>query len=224
MRPGVRLGVDVGSVRVGLAACDPSGALASPVQTLARDAGRRSDVAAIAVMARERGVVEVVVGLPLSLSGGEGPAATLARRYADQLVSAVAPIPVRLVDERLTTVSAHQAMTASGRSGRRQREVVDQVAAVILLQAALDRERATGLPAGGLAGAVAEPAPADRAAHDEGSTSATRRPRKPRQRRAAVPADQQPADNQPDHDEQPPRHGGVAADDHGGSVETPWTA
>ncbi len=223
MRPGVRLGVDVGSVRVGLAACDPSGSVASPVQTLARDGGRRRDVSAIAAMVREREALEVVVGLPLSLSGGEGPAATLARRYADQLVSAVAPTPVRLVDERLTTVSAHQAMTASGRSGRRQREVVDQVAAVIILQAALDRERATGLPAGELVGAVAEPGPADRPAQGEGGAPVPRKPRKPRQRRAASAPDGQP-DPQPHHDEQSPRHGGVAADDHGGSVETPWTA
>lgn len=220
MRPGVRLGVDVGSVRVGLAACDPSGLVASPVQTLARDGGRRRDVAAIAATAREREALEVVVGLPLSLSGEEGPAAALARRYADQLVSAVAPTAVRLVDERLTTVSAHQAMTASGRSGRRQREVVDQVAAVIILQAALDRERATGLPAGELVGAVAEQAPADQARQDEGSTLVPRRPRKPRQRRA----EDQRTDLRTHHDEQSPRHGGAAADDHGGSVETPWTA
>ncbi len=214
MRPGVRLGVDVGSVRVGLAACDPAGVVASPVQTLARDGARRSDITRIADLARERQAVEVVVGLPLSLSGAEGRAATLARTYADHLSSAVAPTPVRLVDERLTTVSAHQAMDASGRPGRRQREVVDQVAAVILLQAALDRERTSGTPGGELVGAAREPAE-------------ERRPRKPRQRRAAAPSGpgggdvpQTRVDAHDDHE----RHGGPVADDHGGSVETPWTA
>ncbi len=215
MRPGVRLGVDVGSVRVGLASCDPSGSVASPVETLARDAGRGSDVVALAEHVRQRGAVEVVVGLPLSLSGAEGPAATAARRYGERLSAAVAPVPVRLVDERLTTVSAHQVMTASGRPGRRQREVVDQVAAVILLQAALDRERATGEPAGELvewaprrAGARAE---ASDGRVDAGEPAEARRPRKPRQRRA----------RQTDGD---PGHGGATADDHGGSVVTPWTA
>ena len=174
MRPGVRLGVDVGSVRVGLAASDREGLVASPVATLARDgdgdgdgdgaggrageggsgAGRRGaagrpgvprDVAAVVREAREREAVEVVVGLPVSLSGREGPAAVAVRRYAATLAAAVAPTPVRLVDERLSTVTAHQALRASGRPGRRQRSVVDQVAAVVILQQALDAERASGV-------------------------------------------------------------------------------
>ena len=148
MRPGVRLGVDVGSVRVGLAASDREGLVASPVATLARDgaggAGLPRDVAAVVREARERGAVEVVVGLPLSMSGREGPAAVAARRYAATLSAAIAPTAVRLVDERLSTVSAHRALRASGRPGRRQRSVVDQVAAVVILQQALDVERASG--------------------------------------------------------------------------------
>lgn len=150
MRSGTRLGVDVGSVRVGLAASDPSGLVASPVRTLARDVPGGSDVAAIAAEATERGAVEVVVGLPLSLSGREGPAAAAARDYAGALARALAPVPVRVVDERLSTVSATAALAASGRrgGGRRQRQVVDQVAAVIILQQALDAERSTGSPPG----------------------------------------------------------------------------
>ncbi len=204
----------MGSVRVGLAACDPAGVVASPVRTLARDGARRSDITQIADMVREREAVEVVVGLPLSLSGAEGQAATLARRYAGHLSSAVAPTPVRLVDERLTTVSAHQAMDASGRPGRRQREVVDQVAAVILLQAVLDRERLSGTPGGELVGGLSAPAQ-------------DRPPRKPRRRRPPSPPEVSPgapSPPEPDAHHDHERPGGPAADDHGGSVETPWTA
>lgn len=144
----MRLGVDVGSVRVGLAASDPSGFIASPVETLRRDRTQGSDLRRIVTEVTERDAVEVVVGLPVSLSGREGPAAAAVRDYAADLAGRVAPVPVRLVDERLSTVSAHQALTASGRSGRRHREVVDQVAAVLILQTALDAERATGRPPG----------------------------------------------------------------------------
>ncbi len=150
MRPGTRLGVDVGSVRVGLAASDPSGLVASPVETLARDVLGGRDVARVAAEAAERGAVEVVVGLPLSLSGREGPAAVAARAYAADLARALAPVPVRMVDERLSTVSATAALVASGRRGRDQRRVVDQVAAVIVLQHALDAERSSGRAPGSL--------------------------------------------------------------------------
>ncbi|WP_369052272.1 Holliday junction resolvase RuvX [Kineococcus terrestris] len=164
MRSGVRLAVDVGSVRVGLAACDPAGVIASPVRTLARDERRGSDVAEVAAEARERGAVEVVVGLPLSLDGGEGPAAQRALAYAGRVAAAVAPVPVRLVDERLSTVDAHRALHAAGRRERDFRAVVDQVAAVVLLQAALDVERTSGRPPGRVVG------------------ERTRPPRKPRHR------------------------------------------
>lgn len=159
VRRGVRLGVDVGSVRVGLAVSDPDGVLATPVETLARqtvragaDAGTStSDVPAdlrrIADEVVQRGAIEVLVGLPRSLSGGEGPAAKAARDYARAL-SRVVAVPVRLVDERLSTVAAHRSLRDAGMKGRKQRAVVDQVAAVVLLQNALDRERGTGRPPG----------------------------------------------------------------------------
>ena len=147
-RRGVRLGVDVGSVRVGLAVSDPSGFLATPVETLRRDVAASSDLDRLVAEAVEREALEVLVGLPRSLSGGEGPAAAAAREYAGRLVerlrAAGLATPVRLVDERLSTVAAHQHLRASGVKGRRQRSVVDQAAAVILLQAALDGERSTG--------------------------------------------------------------------------------
>ena len=140
-RQGVRLGVDVGSVRVGIAASDPSGLLATPDATLPRGSG---DLDTIAVLVAERGAVEVVVGLPVSLSGGEGPAAQGARAYATELAVRVAPVPVRLVDERLTTVGAERMLRERGVRGRARRAVVDQAASVTILQAALDAERGSG--------------------------------------------------------------------------------
>lgn len=147
MTRGARLAVDVGSVRVGLAASDPDGLVATPVATLARDdrpVDLPRDVAAIAAEVAERSASAVYVGLPRHLSGAEGAAAAAARAYAGALAQAVAPVPVRLVDERMTTVAAHHALHASGRSGRRHRAVVDQAAAVVILQTALDAERSSG--------------------------------------------------------------------------------
>lgn len=158
MRRGVRLGVDVGSVRVGVAMSDPDGILASPVATLSREAGpdgrarpaqpEDEDVADLVGRVAELGVLEVVVGMPRSLSGVEGSAAASARQYAAVLARCIAPVSVRLVDERLTSVDAHRALRESGVPGRRQRAVVDQAAAVLILQSALDEERSSGHPPG----------------------------------------------------------------------------
>ncbi|RBQ14610.1 Holliday junction resolvase RuvX [Spongiactinospora rosea] len=145
MRRGVRLGVDVGAVRVGVARSDPSGLLATPVETVRAGKG---DLARIAEIAAEYEVIEVVVGLPTSLSGRAGKAAELATAFARRLAARLAPVPVRLFDERLTTVSAQRDLRASGVRAKNQREVVDQAAAVVLLQAALDAERAAGRPPG----------------------------------------------------------------------------
>jgi len=150
MRAGIRLGVDVGSVRVGLAASDPGGILATPIRTLVRDLSSGSDQVAIEAVVLERDVLEVVVGLPRSLSGGEGPAAEGARSYATTLAARLSPVPVRLVDERLTTIDAHRQLRDSGVPGRAQRAVVDQAAAVLILQAALDAEKSSGRPPGEL--------------------------------------------------------------------------
>lgn len=151
MRQGVRLGVDVGSVRVGLASSDPGGLLATPVETLLRDEAGGGDLGRIAAEVDARGALEVVVGLPVSLSGAEGPAAVRARGYAAELAARV-PVPVRMVDERLSTVAATRSLRAAGVAGRAHRAVVDQVAAVVLLQTALDTERASGRPPGALVG------------------------------------------------------------------------
>lgn len=155
--PGVWLGVDVGSVRVGVAVSDPRGVLATPVETLRRTpdtvpAAGDPDVRAIAALVTEHAAVGVVVGLPRSLSGDEGPAAHRARTYASVVAACIAPVWVRLVDERLTSVDAHRALRDSGVAGRRQRAVVDQAAAVLILQTALDTGRSTGAPPGELVG------------------------------------------------------------------------
>lgn len=146
-RRGVRIGVDVGSVRVGIAKTDRDGVLATPVATIT---GERPDsLEELAAIVDTENAMEVIVGLPRSLSGAEGRAAHVARAYAGSLANVV-DVPVRVVDERLTTVSAHSAMHASGRKGRKHRQVVDQVAAVVILQHALDVERNTHMPAGEL--------------------------------------------------------------------------
>ena len=152
MRPGVRLGVDAGTVRVGLARSDPAGLLATPLETVARR-GREArsgpaDLARIGELVTLCNAMEVVVGLPRSLSGDEGSSARAARAYAVAIARRVSPVPVRLVDERLSTVSAHQQLHAAGVKGRRHRPVVDQAAAVVILQSALDAERASGRPPG----------------------------------------------------------------------------
>jgi putative Holliday junction resolvase len=137
----VRIGVDVGSVRVGVAASDPDGVLASPIAVLQRDPKRGTDLSELARIAGEREAVEIVVGLPRSLSGTEGKAAKLAREYATSLAQRVAPVSVRLVDERLSTVEATRGMQQAGVRAREGRRVIDAAAAAVILQHALDAER-----------------------------------------------------------------------------------
>ncbi len=151
MRTGVRLAVDLGSARVGVARCDPSGLLASPLATIARG---RGDVAELAALVAAHEPIEVIVGLPTGLSGREGAAAAAAREFAESLAARLAPLPVRLVDERFTTVIAHDALRQGGRGSRERRRGVDKAAAALILQGALDAERSTGLPAGELVGSA----------------------------------------------------------------------
>ncbi len=144
MRSGVRLGVDVGKVRVGIARSDPGGMLATPVATLSR----ADDLAAhFRALVEEHTPVEVVVGLPLSMSGGETPSTADARQVAT-LLAGTGGVPVRLVDERLSTVGAQRSLQAAGRNTKRSRSVIDQAAAVVILQHALDSERTAGRPPG----------------------------------------------------------------------------
>ena len=145
MRMGVRLGFDPGDARIGVARCDPSGMIATPVGTVQR--GDR-DLAEIVALVAEHEPMEVVIGLPRSLSGGEGPAAARVRAFAADVAARISPVPVRLCDERLSTVSAESVLREQGRKGKKRRAVVDQVAAQVILQHALDTERGSGRPPG----------------------------------------------------------------------------
>lgn len=142
---GVKLGVDVGQVRVGLAVSDPDGMLAMPVKTLKRDAKKNSDIRVVVREAETRGAVQVFVGLPRSMRGTETASTQMARDYADTLAAELErsgnPLPVSLVDERLTTVSAHRSLHEAGLNSKDHRRVVDQAAAVAILQHAIDMQR-----------------------------------------------------------------------------------
>jgi putative Holliday junction resolvase len=151
VRSGVRLGIDVGTVRIGVARCDPGGMLASPLDTVRRGAG---DLAELARLAAENEAAEIVVGLAVGLRGTEGRSAADGRAFAEALARLVAPVPVRLVDERFTTVLAHAALHQGGQGSRARKQTVDKAAAALLLQGALDAERSTGEPAGQLVAAA----------------------------------------------------------------------
>lgn len=143
---GRRLGVDVGEVRVGVAISDPGGVLATPLVTLARDRkigpqGVPSDMSELARLVETHEIVEVVIGLPTTLAGAEGPAAAQARAYRERLVPLIRPVPAELTDERMSTIVATRKLSQQGVRGRRRRSVVDQAAAVEILQGWLDRQR-----------------------------------------------------------------------------------
>jgi len=136
---GVRIGVDVGSVRVGVAASDPDARLAFPVKAVQRKRDG-SDLTELAALIAEREAVEVVVGLPRTLAGREGVAVDAARSYADALAERIAPVPITLVDERLTTVVADKALRSARprSSARDRRAAIDAAAAAGILQTYLD--------------------------------------------------------------------------------------
>jgi putative Holliday junction resolvase len=163
---GVRLGVDVGKARIGVARSDFHGMLATPVETVSRDLTGSQDLLRILALVEELAAVEVIVGLPLALSGRRTESTEDAVTFAEALASALAAAtestthstPVRLVDERLSTVSAQAALRSSGRKAHTQRPVIDQVAATIILQHALDTSRTSGKPAGSLVDPAERPA------------------------------------------------------------------
>ena len=136
MRRGVRIGVDVGKARVGVARSDIDGLMAVPSETLPREGA----LDALVRLTDEMTILEWVVGLPLSLDGGETLSTADARDFTSELVSRTA-IPARLVDERLSTVGAQSALHNASHTTKSGRAVIDQVAATILLQSALDAER-----------------------------------------------------------------------------------
>jgi len=146
MPRGRRLGVDVGKVRVGVAISDPDGILATPLVTVSRDMGAAADsvpadIAELVRLVQEQEAVQIVVGLPVQLSGIEGIAAIDIREYAKRLARSVGAVPIALTDERMSTVVATRRLAERGVRGRRQRAVVDQAAAVEILQSWLDAQR-----------------------------------------------------------------------------------
>jgi putative Holliday junction resolvase len=145
VRRGVRVALDIGDARIGVASSDPHGILATPVETVHRAPG---DLDRIASLVADLDAIEIVVGLPRSLSGGEGPAAVKIRQVAAEVAAKVSGTAVRLVDERFSTVTAERMLRERGKKGSKRRAVVDQAAAVVILQHALDFERETGNPPG----------------------------------------------------------------------------
>lgn len=156
MRAGVRIGVDVGKARIGLARSDPHGMLATPVETVPRDPSGVADISRIAALAEELAALEVIVGLPLNLQGLRTPSTDDAQGFAERLARRI-DAPVRLLDERLSTVSAQGQLRQVGRKSRESRGIIDQVAAVVILQHALDMERARGDAPGHRVESEAEP-------------------------------------------------------------------
>ena len=160
---GVKLGVDVGTVRVGVAICDREGILATPLRTLDRNVKKNTDVRVLAKLAAELDVVEIFVGLPRTMKGEEHASARMATEYAKLLVSTLleagSGVPVRLVDERLSTVTAHRNLHQAGMSSRDHRKVVDQVAAAGILQHAIDMQKARGTDVGSRVSADLPPGP-----------------------------------------------------------------
>jgi putative transcription antitermination factor YqgF len=142
---GPLLAVDIGRVRVGIARSDAEGIMALPETTLARNA---DTVAHVVELARSYEAVGIVVGLPLTLAGDRGQAADEAEVFAGELAALAPDIPVRLLDERMTTREATRGLQSAGRDARKSRAVIDQAAAVILLNHALDAQRSSGIPAG----------------------------------------------------------------------------
>ena len=149
MRSGARLAFDVGKVRIGVARCDAPAILSVPVMTLKRDRfGAELEEAADLI--EEYDAIEAIVGLPRRMNGGSSASTEDARRWAHELAQLVTSVSVRLVDERLSTVTAHRELHESGRTEASFRKVVDQAAAVVILDQALDIERMTNAPAGEL--------------------------------------------------------------------------
>ena len=155
MRRGVRLALDWGDARIGVAACDRDGVLAYPVSTVRAGA---DEIAELAALVAAYGAIEVVVGLPRSLSGGEGPAAGKARERAGRLAGVVR-VPVRLVDERFTTVTASQRLSQGGKRVKEQRGLIDAASAVAILEQALAFEQSQGIPPGELVSGDSRPGP-----------------------------------------------------------------
>lgn len=151
MRTGVRLAIDVGKARIGVARSDPMGSMAVPLETVRRANAGESDVERIRSLCDEYNAVEAYVGLPLNLQGQRTPSTEDAEQFAERLAGCL-PVQVRLVDERLSTVSAQGQLQQAGKNTKQSRSIIDQAAAVVILQHVLDSERASGMAPGKIVG------------------------------------------------------------------------
>ena len=147
MVTGVRIALDVGTVRIGVAKCDPEGLLATPLVTVA--AGTDA-VAEIAGLIAEHNAICVYIGKPISLAGKDTASTLSALEFARDLATQLSelPVSVRLIDERLSTVSAQRGMHEAGRNTKQSRDAIDQAAAVVILEHALASERNAGVLVG----------------------------------------------------------------------------
>lgn len=151
MRKGKRLALDVGTVRIGLASCDADGILSSPLPAIKRTSANSDVVGQIQNLVAELGIFEVIVGDPISLAGTVTSSTSDARFFALEIAAAIT-IPVRLVDERLTTVSAQAKLRQAGKDSREARAFIDSASAVEILEQALNTERSSGMAPGYLSG------------------------------------------------------------------------
>jgi putative Holliday junction resolvase len=137
------LGLDIGTKRIGIAVSDELGLTAQPVMTLETRRNPREDLRSIARLARRHSVVGIVVGNPLHISGKVSPRAAKVQAFAAEL-EALTGLPIHLWDERLTSREAHQILYEAGHARQDHKELVDQVAATLILQSFLDEERRKG--------------------------------------------------------------------------------
>ena len=155
MRSGRRLAVDVGKVRIGVAASDFHGILASGIETVARGADLESSMLRIVELVSEIEPIEIYVGLPISMSGNHSASTVDAIEFGLKLSTLVSP-EVRFIDERLTTVTAASALKTSGRDSKSGRKIIDQIAATVILEQAMEQEKSTGAKPGKAMGEVNE--------------------------------------------------------------------
>lgn len=147
MRPGRRIAIDVGAVRIGLAISDAAGLLASPLSAISRERIESDGFSEIGNLISEYEPIELYVGLPLSLAAGDTSSTKDARNFANQLADCL-KIPVRMIDERLSTVTASAKLRDAGLDSRRQKTLIDSMSAVEILEFALEIERKSGKPPG----------------------------------------------------------------------------
>jgi putative Holliday junction resolvase len=147
MERGSRLAIDVGTVRIGLAVSDPDSIVSTPLPALVRSKLLVESLQEILSLISENGVIEVYVGDPLSLSGVETASTQDARKFALQLAE-LTSVPVRLVDERLTTVTASAKLRLSGKNAKAAKSLIDSASAVEILEQALNVSKQSGRPAG----------------------------------------------------------------------------